>query len=96
MKYQSRFFYYMKANPFRIPKTAENVPNNAKAKDDGTTTNARNILPVYLVRFDSFQYVKVRFGTSACRVGFFGMKLSLEGDWCLMFRYVLAGLGMSV
>jgi hypothetical protein len=36
---------------------------------------------VRLVRFDTFWYVLIRFGTSVCRVGFiFDMKLSLEGN----------------
>jgi hypothetical protein len=84
----------------------KNVPNNGQSIAEDITSNARNFLPVHLVRsgtwlyvwyvlvrgctfgtfwyvyvrFGTFWYVLVRFDTSAYRVGFFDMKLSLEGN----------------
>jgi hypothetical protein len=79
------YFIISKPTLFLSLKMRKNVPNNGQSVAEDMTSNARHFLPVHLVRLVRFDtwlyvwYVSVRFGTSACRVGFFDMKLSLEG-----------------
>ena len=85
------YFNISKPTRFLSLKMRENVPNNGQSEAEDMTSNARHFLPVHLVRFGTFGtfwyvwYVLVRFGTSACRVGFFDMKLSLEGIYHALF-----------
>jgi hypothetical protein len=86
------YFIISKPTRFLALKMRKNVPNNGQSIAEDMTSNARHFLPVHLVRGCTFWYVVARFGTwlhvlvrgctfgtSACRVGFFYMKLSLEG-----------------
>jgi hypothetical protein len=58
-------YYFIISQPTRFLslKMRKNVPNNGQAIAEDMTSNARHFLPVHLVRFDTFWYVSVRFGT---------------------------------
>jgi hypothetical protein len=94
------YFIISQPTRFLSLKVRKKVPNNGQSVAEYTTSIARHFLPVHLVHLVRFGmlwyvvircgtwlyvwYVLVRFGTSACRVGFFDMKLSLEGNWKIM------------